>query len=232
MIKPDILKSWGPGGWPFYQPETNWHAPGPLENTFQAQVKNIIAMRVLNPRFGLAIDEPTVAAELEAYTEARWAKVYSKKGMLKFQAGPVELDKKKEPNFISGSKRVLSAVAGLVARADARSLEEWLGDRGKPVAAEEANRRAYLCVACKGNQKSGWREIMTVPAAKALRAYLTGKHQLNLSTPLDRDLGSCSACHCVLELKIWQPLDFIRDNTDLETTEKHRAANPNCWAIA
>lgn len=228
-IKPELLKGWGPGGWAFFQPETNWHAPGPLENSFEAQVKNIIAMRKLNPRFNLPTDEPTVAAELEAFQEARWAKTYSKRGMEKFQAGPIAPDKKKEPSFILHARKVLDAGAEL-AGVDPSSLEEWLGAGGVPVQKEVAYRRAAMCANCPGNQKAGWRELLTIPAAKALRAYLSSKNDLKLETTMDANLGSCQACHCVLELKVWQPPEFIRDNTQADVIAKQRSFNPECWA--
>lgn len=229
-IKPEILKGWGPGGWSYFQPETNWHAPGPLENSFDAQVKNIIAMRQANPRFNLPTDEAAVAADLEAYTEARWAKTYSKAGMQKFRIESPE-DKKKESSFTRFAKRSLEGAAGL-AGIDTRALEEWLGAGGKPVMQTLADARALTCSTCElGNQKHGWRELLTLPASVALRAYLETKNKMKLATPLDDELGSCQACHCVLTLKVWQPLRHIKDNTTPETFEKHRKANPKCWVL-
>jgi hypothetical protein len=230
-IKPEILKSWGPGGWSFYQPETDWHAPLPLSNSFNQQVKNIAAMRLANPRFNLPTDEPTVAADLEAFTEARWSKTYSRHGMVKFLAGPVE-PKKKESSSMQPFKRTLSAAVGLVG-IDVSSLEEWLGAGAVPVAQDLANRRAEICATCTtGNQKAGWRGLLTIPGEMALRRYIEGKNKLKLATPLDSELGSCTACHCVLELKVWQPAIFIKDNTEPEVFESHRKANPNCWVLA
>lgn len=229
-IKRELLDGWGPGGWTFYQPETDWHAPGPLENKFHQQVKNIIAMRKANPRFNLPTDEAVVSAELEAYTEARWAKMYSKHGMKKFREEAPE-DKKKESRFTRALLPPLRAAAGL-AGIDTRSLEEWLGAGAKPVAGELANSRAAVCKDCeKGNQKHGWRELLTVPASAQLRRYIEGKHHLKLATPFDSELGSCTACKCVLELKVWQPIEFVKDNTDPAVFEKHREANPNCWVL-
>lgn len=228
-IKRELLDSWGPGGWSFYQPETNWHAPGPLENKFQQQVKNIIAMRKLNPRFNLPTDEAVVSAELEAYTEARWARTYSKNGMKKFRVEEPE-DKKKESRFTHNLLQPLRTVAGL-AGIDTRSLEEWLGAGAQPVARELAGSRAAICKDCSANQKHGWREILTAPAAHQLRRYIEGKHHLKLATVHDAELGSCTACHCVLELKVWQPIQFVNDNTEPEVFEKHRKANPACWVL-
>lgn len=229
-IKPEILKSWGPGGWSFYEPAADWHAPGPLENTFDKQVANIVAMRKQNPQLNLPTDPPTVAAELEAYTEARWAKTYSKAGMVKFRVETQE-DKKKESRFTRSLRHPLSAAAGL-AGIDIRSLEEWLGAGGVPVGQAVADQRAAVCAPCPANKKAGWRELLTVPAAIALKAYLEAKYRMKLATPMDADLGSCSACHCVLELKTWQPIEFIKENTREEVFEAHRKANANCWVLS
>lgn len=230
-IKPDILKTWGPGGWSFYQPETDWHAPGPLENTFDQQVKNIIAMRQANPRFHLPTDEAAVAAELEAYTLARWSKTYSKKGMAKFMAGqPLSEDKKKESRSTFSGKSRLGGVAALAGIRTA-SLEDWLGYGGVPVDQVEADARAEICAGCDAN-KGNWREMLTVPAAAAIKAYLAHRNRMRLSTPFDDQLESCAACHCVLTLKVWQPIQHVRDNTTPEELFRHRKANPDCWVLA
>ncbi len=229
MIKPEILKSWGPGGWSYFQPETDWHAPGPLENNFDQQVKNIVAMRKANPRFNLPTDEPTVAADLEAYTEARWAKTYSKAGMAKFRIETKE-DKKKESSSMPRSRSLFNAAAGLVG-INAKPLEDWLGSGGNPVAPELAEHRASVCVPCPVN-KAGWRDFLTLPAALAIKEYLSIKHKMKLTTTHDAQLESCNACHCVLELKVHQPIDHVKANTTAEEFEKHREANPNCWVLA
>lgn len=240
MIKPEILGGWGPGGWQFYQPETNWWAPLPLANNFQAQVKNIIAHRQANPRFNLPVDEATVSAELEAFTEARWRKTYSDRGMVKFLRESEEDKKKELPDTRPLSKpstRVAGRAGGVVRAAvglggkalgmDTRGLEEWLGAGGKPVARELAENRAAVCAGCPANQR-GWRELLTVAAANRIALYLEQKHRLLLATPYDTALEECEVCHCVLTLKVWQPLEFALTSTD---PEEHRQKNPQCWIV-
>lgn len=57
LIKQKLLDNgWGPGGWSFYSPETDWHAPNPLGNTFKQQVENIRKHRMANPRFPFSTD--------------------------------------------------------------------------------------------------------------------------------------------------------------------------------
>src|SRR5689334_8902513 len=96
FIKQQILDSgWGPGGWQFFCPETNWHAPNPLGTTFKQQVENIRKHRVANPRFPFSTDPVQIAQELEEYTLARWRATYSQHGMQKFLERPDDSVKKK-----------------------------------------------------------------------------------------------------------------------------------------
>ncbi len=60
-----------PGGWQFFQAETGWKIAKPLEVSFSAAVKLIIAHRKANPSLPLATDYDSVANELEQRTLAR-----------------------------------------------------------------------------------------------------------------------------------------------------------------
>lgn len=234
-LKPQVLGGWPPGGWQFYQPETDWHAPGPLENTFDRQVDNIVAMRKANPAKNLPTDKAVAAADLEAYTEVRLAKTYSRNGMQKFmvQSAPTPQELKKKVSsgtpFARNEPRGVAGVAGAGNRTAA--LEEWLGAGGTPIDRELANHRASICENCPANQKAGWRDLITVGAAHALRLYLEIKNSMNLRLDLEDELGVCRACTCPLVLKPWAPIDHIKDNTDEETMEKHRKANAECWVV-
>ena len=243
-IKPEILSGWGPGGWQFYQPETNWHAPLPLANNFQNQVKNIIEMRKKNPRFNLPTDEATVGAELEAFTEARWRKTYSSHGMQKFLHETPE-DKKKDSPDINSSFRLGRAVAGLAGGAvraavgiagkamamDTASLEDWLGQGGVPVSTELAAHRASVCAPCRGNQQVNWQSLLTREAAIVIRDFLGHKHAMELSTPSDSKLGVCVACKCCMELKVWCPIEHIENTMARETHTKLLFTNDKCWVL-
>lgn len=238
-IKREILNSWGPGGWSYYEPSTDWHAPAPLQHTFAQQVQNIIAMRKANPHANLPTDEATVSAELEAYTEARWAAVYSKHGMEKFRVESAE-SKKKESSFTRSTSNPPAPVAEPVATArdgtPLASLAEWVGDGGQPVPRTLAEERAAICAGaiggkpCPANQQ-GLLRLLTVPAATAIRGYLMLKHRMRIATSRDSELYSCEACQCVLTLKVWQPVEFVREGTGDDTLAKHREANANCWVV-
>lgn len=232
LIKSQVLKGWGPGGWAFFQPETNWHAPGPLQNNFSQQVQNIIKMREANPRFNLTTDPEQVGLELENYTIARWAATYSKNGLQKFLENGEDVSVKKKPSgtlFTVG--RTLAAPVAALVGADTEVLEEWLGAGGKAVSVDQASGRAVVCESCPGNVKQGWLDMLTAPAAKALQAYLSVKNNLSLHTPLDSALGVCEACRCHLGLKVFVPLPYIKDNTKPETFAKLKETNEKCWVL-
>lgn len=60
-----------PGGWKFYQPETQWTMPTPLSQSWKTAVERIVQHRKANPALA---DTATVAqaeADLEAYTRSR-----------------------------------------------------------------------------------------------------------------------------------------------------------------
>ena len=60
-----------PGGWKFYQPETQWTMPNPLSQSWKTAVERIVQHRKANPALA---DTATIAqaeADLEAYTRSR-----------------------------------------------------------------------------------------------------------------------------------------------------------------
>lgn len=201
-----------------------------MSNTFDQQCDNIIAMRKQNPRFNLPIDKPTVAAELESFTIARWSKKWSKNGMQRFLAGGVE-DKKKESSFTQPALRALNAVVAHVADVNLAPLEDWLGSGGVPVDAATAEKRAAVCASCPANRLGNWKDLLTLKAAQTIQAYLSLKNQMKLATSFDAKLGLCTACKCSNELKVWCPSQFIADNETEEDKAKLAKANPKCWVI-
>ncbi len=232
FIKQTILdKGWGPGGWPFYQPQTDWHAPYPLATNFRQQVENIRQHREANPRFDFSTDPTVIAQELEEYTLARWRRTYREAAMQKFLEHPDESLKKNrsgDPFTPKSPPSLLGKAAGL-AGVDTAVLEDWFGAGGVAVPLSVATSRAMVCADCPGNRKGTWRDVLTIPVAKMLRTYFSAKNQMRLSTPLDKELGMCKACGCVLELKCWTPLHHVLDNLDEEQTAKLRELNQRCW---
>lgn len=234
LIKQAVLDSgWGPGGWQFYQPETDWHAPHPMGTTFKQQVENIHKHRLANPRFSFSTDPVKIAQELEEYTLARWRKTYSAHGMQKFLENPDDSLKKKHSEWLTTSKQPPSLLGKVAARAgiDTAVLEDWFGAGGKAVGIEVSTHRALVCKDCPGNRKTGWRDMLTIAGAKMLRSYFAVKNDMMLSTAIDKDLGLCKACGCVLELKIWTPLPYVLENLTDDQRAKLKEINPKCWIL-
>lgn len=234
LIKQKLLDNgWGPGGWSFYSPETDWHAPNPLGNTFKQQVENIRKHRMANPRFPFSTDPVKIAQELEEYTIARWRSTYSEHGLQKFLETPDSDVKKKHSEWLTTSKPPKSLLGRVAERAgvDSSVIEEWLGAGGKPVGIEVATKRALTCQDCPGNVKVGWKDMLTVATAKALREYLSVKNMMAISTALDKDLGLCKACKCVLELKVHTPIAHVLNNLSEEQRTNLEKLNPKCWVL-
>jgi hypothetical protein len=234
LIKQQVLDNgWGPGGWQFFQPETNWHAPHPMGTTFKQQVENIRKHRAANPRFPFSTDPVLIAQELEEYTLTRWRKTYSEHGMQKFLERPDDALKKKHSEWIGTSRQPQSLLGKVAAHAgiDTSTVEDWFGEGGKPVSLELATGRAYICTQCQGNRKVGWRDLLTIAGAKTLRAYFAVKNEMKLSTAFDKDLGMCKACDCVMEFKVHTPLQSIMKTTSIEKVAKLQELNPNCWIL-
>jgi len=235
FIKEQLLNNgWGPGGWSFFSPETNWTAPNPMGTTFAQQVENIRKHRAANPRFDFSTDPVKIAQELEEYTLARWRKSYSEHGMQKFLENPdADLKKKHNSEWLSTSKQPPSLLAKVAVRAgmaDPSVIEDWFGAGGKAVGLPLATHRAMVCKACtKGNRKGEWRDALTIAGAKMLRAYFSAKNDMQLSTAVDKDLGLCRACGCVLELKVWTPIQHVLSNITDEQKAKLKELNNDCW---
>ena len=145
-----------PGGWRFRQPETNWPSQAEMANmrlgfTYDQWIDAIIKHRLANPRFKLSTDPATVGGELQLQTAlglrsnkaARSYFATEQKGPIPKSAAP--------PSPMSGS---IGAAAGAVAskvrkiHAGAKTIYDWLGEGGIPVAQVEADRRAVICETC------------------------------------------------------------------------------------
>jgi hypothetical protein len=69
-MKLDLTKT-PPGGWQYYQPETGWSLPHPLNHSFESAVKVIVGHRAANDVLKSMAGPGHVAVDLEAFTRAR-----------------------------------------------------------------------------------------------------------------------------------------------------------------
>lgn len=107
-----------------------------------------------------------------------------------------------------------------------KTIADWLGQDGKPVAAEVSERRAAVCAICSLNKQGDLLTVFTKPAANLIRRQLEERKQLKLSTSKDALLGVCSACGCPLKLKLHVPLEIIKAHTP---SEQEGNLDPGCW---
>lgn len=204
-----------PGGWIFYQPQSNWWVPSPVSQTFGQAVQLIIKHRISNPamvmKHGLNTDVASVEQELDTYTRIR----------LKI---PALQSPKPTPPLHHSLSHVAGAAAGIKRAAQGTGvIVDWLTSGGAPVDQETANKRAAICVSCPKNIEGSW---FTTSAAEIIRSTLSARSDLKLATPDDDKLKSCDVCKCLMRLKVWTPLHFIKDRTPADVMAEFP---PHCW---
>jgi len=218
-----------PGGYRYYQPETNFF-PTP-HSSFDSCVVQIIKHRAGNPwlveKNGWSVDPQAVAAELDAYN----TKVCAEMGWSAYIADGEPGDPKVPflalPPTIKSSLSKIGHFGRNVAEG-ASVIAEWEISGGKIVSQEQAEARAGTCVKCPKNVGGDLLSFFTKQAASLITLQLESKNNMKLSTSLDLQLGICDACGCVNKLKIWCPLDIIQAKIKPETKA---ALHSDCWII-
>ena len=215
-----------PGGFSFFQPQTDWRAPGGL--TFDQVVDAIIKHRLANPKFAgqWSVEKEDIENELDEYTCIRIAQnpnyCQAVEGAPPFLPGTSELPRPIVPsNSPSGpSVAVASKLAAGVA-----TIADWRGSGGEVVAQEEADRRAAICVGCpKNDSQHGVAHFFVMTVAAAIQLEIGRKNDMKLKTPFDAELGVCKACWCCNRLKIWSPMEFITKHMSKSVT-----LPAHCW---
>jgi len=116
--------------------------------------------------------------------------------------------------------------------AGVKTLADWLGEGGKPVAQDHANLRGLACAAghdglpCPHNGCAGWLDTAKGAVADEIRRQLAVKHKLNITTPTDGELHFCLLCRCKLDLKVHVPIEHISAHTSQELAARYPAW---CW---
>jgi len=236
---PDLNEHTTPNkGWQFYQPETKWDfrssrnlppgSPTPMSVTLNQLVLLIIAMRKKNPAI-------TAKFKLSTNPEA------VKSEVLRFNRKRLGLPEEGTPApFRDSHSRFANAGRAAVGGSTMQTLKEaaqgtavgleWLGSGGVPVSQELADRRAEICVSCPNHGPGEW--YVQAPAEiikQAIEAWrmFTGKKDFEFKTAQGEKLQSCGACHCLLTLKCFVPLEHIISKTKPEIMA--RFPSDHCW---
>lgn len=208
-----------PGGYAYFQPETNWTAP--QHQSFDATVQAIISHRRGNPHHKFSTDQSRVEWELEAYTVKRLQGMKGAQSFLLEEAIPGSPPSFPQPppegGVVAGAKKVAAGVGVLL---------DWLGDGAEPVEHKLAESRAAVCTDCPKNKPGGLLSFFTEKAAETIRKQLEIRKDLQLSTPSDRKLNVCEVCFCPLHLKVHVPIAHIKKHTSDEVLSKLPS---NCW---
>jgi hypothetical protein len=244
-LRDDMIRRFRPpnGGWKYVEAATGWSIPDPMSKDFDAACQVIAAHRKQNPGYKLPFDIPSVAEALIQQTVLRilpdsdnapkWLVPLDDEAKKKTSGGQPVQD---QPPFYRKADvrpadnvdrktpmgRVLSLANG------ARTISRWLGEGMEPVSDALANSRAKVCSACPMNVAGDWFDRVTGKIAEIVREEVTAKSALNLRTDHEQELGTCDACGCNLRLKVWVPLQTIRERA---TAESDGELDPGCWIL-
>lgn len=217
-----------PHGYRFFQPETGWDSRKVLGSmpSLEALAQALIQHRRGNPylakQHGWKMTEKEVIEELDAYN----AKICADHGwtdFISFGTGD-PAPPKPVPPLGRITRNLSEGVAAI--KVGAQTMKSWFGEGMKPVAHDEAERRAAICAICPQNDKGDWTRWFTQPASELIRKQLAAAKGLNLTTSKDAELKVCIVCKCPLALKVFTPLEHIVLHMDDTTKAK---LDPGCW---
>lgn len=227
--------SWPPGGWQYFDPATNYRETKPTEHDRREAAQAIFDMRQNNKHIykGQELTYQNSLLSLELFTARRLLnrgltqyvlstvpviprQVQTKK---KLNVGAAPAAKSEEKSLFNKLRQIAGGAA---------TLKDWVGNGQRPVAQELANLRASTCVSCPLNQKGGALESITRSIGNAIKSQTELKNHLQLATPDDAKLLTCSACECHLPLKVWTPIRFISEHLEPDV---YIELDRNCWIL-
>lgn len=104
----------------------------------------------------------------------------------------------------------------------------WAISGRAPVEPGASTARAGTCIGCKLNGHGELTEWFTIPAAEQLKRIIEHRTKFKMSTLYDAALGVCEACHCVLVLKVHEPIDLVQKGLKPEQKAK---LWEQCWIL-
>lgn len=110
----------------------------------------------------------------------------------------------------------------------AKNPLKWAISGRAPVDKSKSTARAGTCIGCPLNGHGELTEWFTIPAAQFLKKVIESRHKLEMETFYDAALGVCEPCHCVLVLKVHEPIDLVQKG--LKPRQKAKLWE-NCWIL-
>ncbi len=212
-----------PGEFQVLHPEAGQQTP--FKGSFSEAVAFEMNFRLKNPalvsKYGWSLDPNVVASDVDAYNAQRMIAA----GFFSFvdidAVPPTTSGGAGRGGFARAAAAADSALTGL-----AIYLELFSGGT-KPVPKPEAERRAAVCLVCPlNNTKLTLRERFVAYVAKGLTELAGVLRDMDMTTSLDKQLGTCDACDCPLFAKVHVPIDSIERN--MKPRERAKL-DPRCW---
>ena len=209
---------WLPYGWQLLLPEIGMKEP--ISGSFYDVVDAFAKIVNKNPALAQKNNWPTDTKGQENFIDQREVHRMLQHGWTEF----VLMDAPEQA--YAWSEKKTSFLSGIAA--GTKILAEWLGEDGKPVDHELAEKRASICATCPANSGGNWLSYFTKPIADRIRYMMGVRHDLQLNTSYDKMLTVCDRCHCELKTKVHVPLKHINSYM---SAESKAALEPRCWIL-
>ncbi len=212
---------WIPGAFQCLIPEIGMKKP--IAGSFSEAVNAFSKIVAKNPELAKKQNWPTDIQGQEAWVDSYNAQRMVAGGYFGF----VDLEGS-PPTYVGGMSRsgpgvVAAAVSGLAV------YRELFSNQSVPVAREEAERRASVCVVCPQNRVGSLRDWFIETTAKGITDLFGIMKDLDLTTSVDAKLGTCVACRCPTRAKVFVGMDTINRHMKPEVRAKLDAS---CWITA
>ncbi len=212
---------WIPGAFQVLHAEAGMVKP--FAGSFTEAVNFETSFRKKNPALvaknNWSLDPDDIANDVDAYNAQRMVAG----GWLNF----VDMEGQSPPAG-GAARSSLGAVAAEVS--GLAVYRELFQGKSVPVAHEEAERRAAICVVCPvNNTKLTFKQRFVAHVAKGLMELVGIMHDLDLKTSRDKELGTCDACECPMFAKVHVALPTII--THLKPDQRAKL-HSSCWIAA
>lgn len=228
MVKLKSRTQCPPGGFIFFQPETNYQSEVQDPSSqwdFKLLCRNIQKMRQANPRFNLNSDMNAIEEEVDYTNALRMLSIPGADYYITHVSTSSNVPKK----MLRPLRRLQAAVEGGAKLISGIStILEMFGADG-PGDKSTAESRATICSTCKWNDKGDWTRFFTEPAQAVIRTRLSIIKDLDLTTSKDSELQTCTICDCPLKLKMFARIQHILAHMPEKVRKDIKENAGWCW---